>query len=130
MYKFVIDSNLADKGRLGSLNEYINDCRRNVYKANNAKKRDEQIVSIAIRRDLKKVRITRPVWLHYHFYEVNAMRDWDNVTGYAHKIIQDALVRAGVLKDDSQRYVTGYTDYFYHDKKNPRIEVEIEEVEE
>lgn len=119
---------LTIEGRLESLNSYINECRRNVYTANNTKRRDERIVAAFIRRDLKGIHITKPVWLTYHFYEKDCRRDWDNVTGYAHKIIQDALVDSGVLIDDSQKFVKGYTDYFETDKKNPRIEVEIEEI--
>lgn len=118
---------LTIEGRLESLNTYINACRRNVYTANNMKRRDERLTALFIRQDLRGVHLTKPVWLTYYFYEKDCRRDWDNVTGYAHKIIQDALVDAGVLLNDSQKFVKGYTDNFLIDKKKPRIEVEIEE---
>jgi Holliday junction resolvase RusA-like endonuclease len=68
-----------------------------------------------------------PVKLHFRFYEPNRKRDLDNISGFAHKVIQDALVSCGVLGGDGWKYITGYTDEFFVDKQNPRIEVEIEE---
>ena len=66
--------------------------------------------------------------MSYRWYEPNKRRDLDNVSSYGRKVIQDALVEVGVLKDDSWKQITGFTDAFYVDKKNPRIEVEIEVV--
>lgn len=128
MYKLIIDERYTDKGRLESLNEYIRLCRHNKYTANGCIQRDEKAVITAIRHQLRGLHLEAPVWLHYHFYEWNRLRDWDNVTGYAHKVIQDALVKAGVLVDDKPKFVVGFDDDFQYDKKNPRIEVEIEEI--
>ena len=44
-------------------------------------------------------------------------------------MIQDALVKCNVLEDDGWNYVTGFTDEFFHDKDNPRIEVTLIETE-
>jgi Holliday junction resolvase RusA-like endonuclease len=43
-------------------------------------------------------------------------------------VIQDALVKAKVLKNDGWKEITGFQDNFFVDKDNPRIEVEIQEV--
>lgn len=51
----------------------------------------------------------------------------DNIA-FAKKFILDALVKKGVLKDDGWKWVKGFTDEFFVDKKNPRVEVEMEEV--
>ena len=67
--------------------------------------------------------------LHYHFYEPNKRRDLDNISAFAHKVIQDALVKCKVLNNDGWKEITGYTDSFSCDKENPRIEVVLEEVE-
>ena len=49
------------------------------------------------------------------------------VEGNGHKIILDALVDLGVLIDDGRKYVAGFTDRFFTDKDDPRIEITIEE---
>ncbi len=118
---------LVISGRLDGLNEFIEAQRTNKYKGAALKKVNQQIVEFAIRRQIHTA-IERPVRLHYTWYERNQRRDLDNVSGFGHKVIQDALVACGVLEDDSPKYVTGYTDEFKVDRKNPRIEVEIEEI--
>lgn len=42
-------------------------------------------------------------------------------------MFQDALVKTGILKNDTWNYIEGYSIDFFVDKDNPRIEVEIEE---
>ena len=119
---------LVINGRLDGLNEFIEAQRSNKYKGAALKKTNQQIVEFAICRQIHTA-IKHPVKLHYTWYERNSKRDLDNVSGFGHKVIQDALVACGVLADDSPKYVVGYTDEFKVDKKNPRIEVEIEEVD-
>lgn len=46
-----------------------------------------------------------PVHMRYDFWERDRRRDLSNLFAGAVKIIEDALVRDGVLKDDSQRWV-------------------------
>lgn len=112
-------------GRFDGLNEFIEANRtfRGSWNAgNDMKNRDQK----RIRQYLPKVHIDRPVYLEYSFYERNARRDKDNVSGYFHKIFQDALVDAGILKNDGWKNIIGFSDSFYVDKKNPRIEVYVE----
>lgn len=118
---------LVIPGRLDGLNEFIEAQRTNKYKGAELKKTNQRIVELAIRRQLR-VAIDKPVRLHYTWYERNAKRDLDNVSGFGHKVIQDALVACGVITDDSPKYVKGYTDEFKVDRNNPRIVVEIEEL--
>jgi Holliday junction resolvase RusA-like endonuclease len=121
-YRFTI------KGRLEGLNEYINACRTNPHKGNKMKRDAEDYVSWPIRTQLKGVRIRKPVIIKFDFFEANKRRDLDNISGFAHKVIQDALVKCGVLKNDGWNEVIRHMDQFYIDKKNPRIEVTIVEV--
>ena len=116
------------EGKLDGLNEYIKAERTNRYTAAKLKHKNQSWVCLCIKSQLRAKKIAGAAYIHYHFYEPNAKRDWDNVSGYAHKVIQDALVECKVLKDDSQRYVVGFSDSFDIDRKNPRIEVEIEEL--
>ena len=116
--KFVIN------GRLDGLNEYINACRYNKYRANTMKRNNEYMVFLAIKQaHLKKID-KYPIKLKITFYEPNMRRDIDNIS-FATKFILDALVKSGILENDSQKYVNGLSYEFKHDKDKPRIEVEL-----
>lgn len=115
-HKFVI------KGRLPSLNEYINVERSGYHAANGFKRKWQKYIKSYIRASgIKPIKC--PVSIVYCFYEQNKKRDKDNVSGIAHKFVQDSLIECGILKDDGWDYITGFSDEFYIDKLNPRIEV-------
>ena len=84
---------------------------------------------MAISKYLRKVHIDKPVYMRYAWYERNRKRDLDNVSSFGRKVIQDALVSKGVISDDGWKNIKGFSDEFYVDNANPRIEVEIEVVE-
>ena len=65
-----------------------------------------------------------PAKLKIVFYEPDRRRDVDNVS-FASKFILDGLVKAQILQNDSQKYVSEIQSTVGVDKKNPRIEVEI-----
>ena len=99
--------------KLPSLNEYINVCRTNPYKASKFKK--------DLERDIGKYvswlpTFDNPIKIHFHWVEDSKRRDLDNVC-YAKKHILDALVKMGKLKDDNRKFVTGFTDSFSYDKE-------------
>lgn len=121
---------LTIQGRLPGLNDMIEADRRDRRAGNRLKQESQDIVRMYIARDLRRIRIEGPVFLHYCFYEPNRRRDLDNISGFAHKVTQDALVRAGVLKNDGWANIVGMQDSFYVDAENPRIEVTITECEE
>lgn len=123
-YKFVV------LGRLDGLNDYTSANRTNPHKGGKMKKDNEETVIWAIRQQLGRLHVTAPVILRFAWYEPNKKRDHDNVSSFGRKVIQDALVKTGVLKDDGWDYVAGFTDEFYCDRTNPRIEVVIEEITE
>lgn len=72
----------------------------------------------------KKLPKNERVNLIITWYEPNQRRDPDNIMA-GQKFILDALVMAGVIPNDSQRYINGITHRFDVDKRNPRVEVEI-----
>lgn len=74
---------------------------------------------------LRRVKFDCPVIMRYTWYEPNRKRDKDNISSFGRKCIQDALVKAGVLKNDGWNEIESFSDKFFVDKKNPRIEVEI-----
>jgi Holliday junction resolvase RusA-like endonuclease len=59
------------------------------------------------------------------FYEPNKKRDSDNIIGGGLKYILDGLKAAGIIKDDSQKYVDLTVTPIKTDKSNPRVEIKI-----
>lgn len=114
-------------GRLPGLNNLIEAERRNKYAGAKMKRDAEAVVRFAIRKQFRGFKPKPPVILRYRFFEPDRRRDKDNISGFAHKVIQDALVREGILKNDGWAYVEGFSDAFEVDSKHPRIELEVEE---
>lgn len=110
------------------MNDLIAAERTNRHMGAKMKADDESIVSVAIRRCMGLTVIQEPVCMEYKWVEPNRKRDLDNISSYGRKIIQDAMVKTGVLKDDGWNEVVGFSDRFEVDKNNPRIEVLIKEV--
>lgn len=111
-------------GRLPGMNEYTASQRTNKFGGANMKKKAQNTAELYIRYARLKA-IDRPAYIQYTFYEPNKGRDKDNIAGFAHKVIQDALVATRILKDDGWDYITGFSDDFKIDKKEPRIEVTL-----
>lgn len=113
------------QGEFPSLNEYIaaSKIRAGSYNKGAAMKRRDQT---EIAAQLPRRKINTPIRLHYRYYCRTRRRDLDNISGYFHKVFQDALVERGLIPDDSWRHVIGFSDSFTLDRKNPRIEIEIE----
>ena len=116
-------------GRLPGLNEYTAACRTNAYRGHQMKREAQETAEWQIMAQLRGLHFTKPVFLLFTFYEPDKRRDKDNVSAFAHKVIQDALVQRGVLLGDGWGHVTGYLDQFRVDKGNPRIVVEFIEQE-
>lgn len=119
---------LVISGRLYGLNEYIAACRRNPYTGARMKNESENLVMMEVRSQLRGIRFKKPVTMKYKWFEKDRRRDLDNISSFGRKVIQDALVKTRVLENDGWRHIVGFSDEFYIDKKSPRIEVEIEEV--
>lgn len=70
-----------------------------------------------------------PVRVLLEWREANRRRDPDNVRGGC-KWLLDGIVKAGALRNDSQRYVAEIYDRFTVDKENPGVMVALVEKEE
>lgn len=128
-HKLIID------GTLPNLNDYLKAERQTfrkggnfTTKGNELKQNTQDLIIWRIRQQLRGLHINNPVLLKYDFFEPNKKRDLDNISAFAHKVVQDSLVLAGVLHNDGWKEITGFIDQFYLDKENPRIEVTIVEV--
>ena len=115
---------LTVPGRLMGLNEYIRLCRSNKYSAAAEKAHTESMIMLHIRTQLKNEKINGKVYLKFNWYEKNRKRDLDNIA-FAHKFILDSLVKSQTIKNDGWANISGFSDSFYIDKENPRIEVEL-----
>lgn len=120
---------LTIPGTLPNLNDYIAAERTNRHKGAKMKADSGNIVAAAIRQCLRGVRIDKPVFMEYTWIEPSRRRDKDNISSFGRKVIQDALVSTGALKDDGWKHVVGFSDRFEVDRENPRIEVLIKEIE-
>ena len=121
---------LTIPGILPGLNEYIDAERshKGKYKAASMKKQAQNVIGYMIKTQLRGIRFTRPVVIHYLWIEPSRRRDKDNIA-FAKKFIQDSLVEAGVLNNDGWANIEHFTDDFAVDPKNPHVEVTIEEYE-
>lgn len=120
---------LVIHARLNNLNDYIAAEGASRYKGAAMKSRNEALVKVAIKQQMRSIRIERPVYMEYTWYERNKRRDLDNISSFGRKVIQDALVQTRVLVNDGWNEIVGFSDQFYVDAANPRIEVLIREVE-
>lgn len=121
-YKFIIP------GRLEGLNEYTTANRRNPYAGGKVKKDCESLIILAIRQQLGRLRINKPVLIYYHFYEPNRKRDNDNILSCTSKFVQDSLVKTQVLSEDNQKCIHRFYFDTDIDAENPRIEVTLTEL--
>lgn len=111
---------------LPGMNEYTAACRTHQQKGGAMKRKSQDAVVLAIRRQLRRP-LREPVNMHYLWVERDRRRDKDNISGFGRKVIQDALVQIHALRNDGWANIGRYSDDFMVDKKRPRIEIEIEE---
>ena len=109
--------------KLPSFNEYTRACRSNKYIGASMKKDYEEQISVFI---AKLPKFDNPIRLDFVWMEDNKRRDADNIA-FSKKFILDAMVKCGKIKDDSWRYVKGFTDSFEHGKE-AGVRIIIEEV--
>lgn len=131
-----MDYDLVIKGTMPNLNDYLHGeriaIRKNgkfTTKGNVMKQEHQRKVVSAVRSQLMGIHIENPVMIYYTFFEPNMKRDLDNISAFAHKVIQDGLVKGGLIQNDGWKNIVGFSDEFFVDKENPRIEILIREVE-
>lgn len=113
---------------LPGLNEYIEADRNSRYKGADMKRKQQRAVAAVFRRQIRKP-LREPVVMRYLWVERNRRRDKDNISSFGRKVIQDALVEIGALRNDGWGNISRFTDDFTVDRKCPRVEIEIEESE-
>lgn len=112
-----------------TLNDFISATRKTRGRwsgGNEMKQRDQHVIALYIRKYIKG-KLKWPISLDYVYYADNTRKDKDNIASYFTKVFQDALVVTGKIPDDGWKYITGWTNDFYVDRKCPRVEVRIHE---
>lgn len=115
-------------GTLPGLNAYTRANRTNRYLGARMKREAEDVVRFELLRQARGVKIKTPIRLSFTWIEPTRRRDPDNIAS-GKKYILDAFVKSGLLPNDSQKWIKGFSDSFEVDKEHPRIEIEISEVE-
>lgn len=114
---------------LPGLNELIAATNHNKYEGNKLKGETEELICACIKAGLGDFEpFDNVVQVHIRFVEKNRCRDYDNIMA-GQKFIMDALIKAGVIYNDSQAFVMPNTFEFGVDKEYPRVEVKIEPTE-
>lgn len=114
-------------GRLPSLNEYISKLNGNRYMANCFKQAVERELGWSI-KEAKMKPIDKPCIVYVVYHEPDRRRDVDNIYS-ANKFILDALRKAGIIKNDSQKYVKDVIDTYITDGQS-QVDIIIEERED
>lgn len=109
----MIDGNgFSVKGRLPSLNDYVNACRTHWAKGAALKQDTETLIFWSIKSAQNKGRcrpVTQPVVVAFLWHEHDRKRDADNVYS-AKKYILDAMQTAGVIQNDNRKNVVDCID--------------------
>ena len=121
------EQTLIIPGRFPALNEVLAAARTHWSVYHKEKRRyTEKVALLARAARLKPVQ--HPVVICFRWVEKDKKRDKDNLRA-ACKFVLDGLAEAGILPTDGWRWIAGFEDRFEVDKKNPRIEVTIREIE-
>lgn len=110
-------------GKLPSLNDYVEACRKHPRSGANMKKKHQGRVKKAIKEHGMSPMPT-PVIVEITWFEPNRRRDKDNVR-FGVKFILDGLVEAGIIRNDTWNDIEDIHDTYKVDRKNPRIEVTL-----
>lgn len=117
------------RGPLPGLNEIIAAAKSGRGRSN-AYSRMKKDMGGRIGEYLLKARLptfTKPVVIHYRWFEPNKRRDPSNISSGGRKFIEDALVKSGIIKNDGWKHVQGFSDSFVVSEM-PGVEIEIKEV--
>ncbi len=111
-------------GRLPGFNDIIDAAKRNLHEYARIKETYTAMVAWLA----KKLPPYEKVALVITWYEPDRRRDPDNIMA-GQKFILDGLVAAGTIPNDSQKHIKGIVHRFRVDSKDPRVEVEIIDME-
>ena len=114
-----------NKLELMSLNWYG---KTNKFERNKIKKEYHKLIKIQLLKNKKKIKGKYRV--NYKYFYQNSRSDLDNVAAVIAKFLNDGLKELGIIVDDNVKYlVNSQLSIGGCDRKNPRMEIEVEEIE-
>ena len=117
---------LVIPGRLPGMNEITSAARGNRYIA--AKQKREYTEMVALCAKAAKLPQMDKVDVTINWFEPDKMRDKDNIHAGT-KFIFDGLIMAKIIPNDNWAHIGDITYRYDVDRRNPRIEVILEEVQ-
>lgn len=128
----VVISNAKKTFPIKGLNELINgrlyNPRTKTYH-NQVKTDNDKVCRLAIQKYIRGLKIEKPIRCTFWIYAKDKMHDRGNLCSAAEKSFLDALQETKVIKNDGWNDVLDSTFHTELDRINPRIVVEIEEME-
>ena len=118
--------------QLTTLNEYVNAERRNRFAGAKIKKEQTDLCALYARMARNNgVEVKDyPIHVTLTWYCKDARKDPDNIA-FAKKFIFDGMVKAGVIDNDSWKFMNGgFDDRFVIDKTFQGVVVEIKQLSE
>lgn len=112
------------KGELRDLNTFLKQVNNNRFAGAKVKKEDTEKVYYACKEKYIEPVKDYPIHITFKWYSKDNRKDLDNVA-FAKKSALDGLVLAKIIENDSRKFIKGFTDEFYIDKENPRLEIII-----
>ena len=98
-------------------------------KGSQMKKDWQKKCELPIKNALKGKKLSTPIDIHYHYFEINKQRDKGNIHGFCQKVFEDAMQIVGALPNDGWSEIRNVTTEFNVDERHPRIEITITEVD-
>ena len=108
-----------------TLNKYINIERGNKFAAANIKKKLTNKVSFLAKTVNFKIESNVKHDIVLTWFKPNNRSDHDNIS-FAVKFVLDGLIKAGILQNDSPKYIGSIIHHFEVDKTRSYISCEIE----
>jgi Holliday junction resolvase RusA-like endonuclease len=113
-------------GELPGLNKIIADSKRHWTKYASEKKKLTENIAVLARSQIKGK--YKKIDILFYWFCKSKKRDKDNIIA-GQKFVIDALVKAGIIENDGWEQIRDIFHSFDVDKKYPRVEVSIKEVE-
>ena len=111
-------------GELPGMNEIIEAAKKHFGAYSEMKANNTLLVHMCANG---KTKFSGPVKVLMIWYSKDRRRDPDNVMA-GQKFVFDGMVNAKIIPNDTQKYITEIEHRFKIDSKNPRVRVEVSEI--
>jgi len=113
---------LIIKGKLLSLNEYINAERSNKFMA--AKLKREETEKVAWECKAQKIKPVKKIDEAFFYYYHDRRGDYDNLES-TQKFFWDGLKEAGIIENDTQEFTPKVRTHIHEFSKTPKLIIEL-----